>query len=98
MRYKVYLALSTWLRDLPKKYQASNGDCSRTVVCRTTTKKRVAELTGENLHRLNAMGLRVVTDEKWANIAKKADVVYYHVQHTKHGYVDEWAEYKSKRP
>ena len=104
MKNKIYMANSVYLSNVPPEHRASNGGAQFTILCLTTTKKRVAELCGRNTtvsHLNNYGGLCVRTDGKHGfhgehihlDICKKPNTIYYFVGHTKNGYVNQWVEY-----
>jgi hypothetical protein len=104
MKNKIYMANGVHLSYIPPEQRGSNGNAQFTILCLTTTKKRVAELCDRSttVHHLNKYGgLCVRTDGKngfhgehiHLDICKKPDTIYYFVEHTKNGYVGKWFEY-----
>jgi len=101
MKEKVYYAARCRVR-CPAEHRASNGGRQFSVLIRTTTKKRVAEIIGTSPRYLREFcGLHVTDRPEHAAIAVKPDTVYYQVEHTAGGWVNKWferAETKIWRP
>lgn len=91
---KVFISNSVRLSRVPSEHRASNGNCQYTTMVRAKTKKRVAQILGCSDHILRTFYGCMPTDnpEKIA-VVKKDETIYYHIGHTKNGYVDKWAEY-----
>jgi len=80
---------------VPKKYAASNGGKQFTVLCRTTSKRRMAHILGASLsHLISFSGAHETDQEKHTAIVQKDDVIYFHVERTATGWVDEWLEWE----
>lgn len=92
-KLRTYLACSVWV-DCPDKYRASNNGKQFTVLCRTSSKKRMAYILGTSLHSLTEFsGAHETDQEKHTSIVKNDHTIYYHVEHTITGWVDEWVEW-----
>ena len=95
---KTFIALSVWLSNVPDEHRASNGCCQYLIVVRSKSKKRVCELLDCSYsHMNNFCGLHEDDQPKFTNIPQKDEVIYYLVEHTKHGYVNKWFEYTSRK-
>jgi hypothetical protein len=91
---RIYLANSVWV-DCPKEHASSNGGKQFTVLCRTTSKKRMAWILGCSLHHLtNFAGAHEVTHEQHTSIVEKDETVYYHVTHAASGWINKWFEWR----
>jgi hypothetical protein len=79
---KVFVALSVRLSDAPSKHWASNRNCQYTVVCRTTSAKKFAELIGSETSEahLRHMGVMATDNEKHIAVCQKDDTIYYQVE------------------
>ena len=94
MRIKTYLANSVLLRHVPAEHRATNGNCQFTIVVRSASHRKVAEMLGPgcSLHCLRSFyGIHV--DEARRHIAKKDETIYYQPGHTANGYIQDWFEY-----
>jgi len=106
MKMKIYTSSAVWLSNVPDKHAGNNGNKQFPIIVRTTTKKRVAELTGNSLRHLNEYGgLQARTDDRYgyngehvfADIVKKDNVIYYQPEHCRLGFIREWFEYKPRK-
>lgn len=96
MKVKTYIATSVLLNKVENRFRGNNGNYQFTIVVRATSQKRVCELIGGNCslsHLRNFCGIREISHEPFVSIPKKDDVIYYHVEHCRSGYVDRWLEY-----
>jgi hypothetical protein len=96
MKTKTYLANSVLLRRVPDEHRASNGNCQFTIVVRAKSQKQVAELIGPGCSLGDLRDFCGIHEAgpKHASIPQRDGVIYYHVEHTKHGYVGKWFEYQ----
>lgn len=94
-KLKTYLANSVWLHRVEDKYRASNGCKQFTIVVRAPNQRRVAELIGGNtsLRHLRVYGGIHEASEAHSSIPTMDEVIFYHVEDTKHGYVGKWLAY-----
>ena len=94
---KTYIANSVFLYDVEDRYRGHNGNAQFTIVARAKNQKRVAELIGccSLSHLRNFYGIHEASG-KHAGIPKKDDTIYYFVENTKNGYVNDWFEYSPK--
>jgi len=91
MKESVYQALSVWVGGCKPEHRGNNGNCQFQILVRTTSKKRVAEITGSSTHFLREYGGLHVTDRpQHLAIAVEPDVIYYHAEQTKSGWIDKW--------
>ncbi len=94
---KTYLALSVQLSKVEDRFRGNNGSCQFTIVCRANNMREVLNIlnsSGANCsyhHLTKFCGIH--KDESWADICKKDNTIYYHVQGTKSGWYDKWFEY-----
>ncbi len=95
---KTYLALSVYLSKVPGKHRAANGNRQFTILCRTTSQQRVAELTGSTISHLRKYGGIHETDSlEHISICEKNDTIYYNMcNHTPVSKSDygKWFEYR----
>lgn len=82
-RPKVYIAMSVLLSNAPAKHWANNRNRQYTVVCKTTSAKKLAELIGGGTSEahLRNMGVMASDNEKHAAICQKENTIYYQVEH-----------------
>lgn len=74
---KTYIALSVFLSDVPEKHLGNNRCRQFSVLCRTSSKKKLAELTKTSLYTLNTMGCQETTDRKHIEVCQNPDTIYY---------------------
>lgn len=81
---KTYLANSVLLYWVPPEHRAANGSRQFTILCRTDSQKRVAELVGCSLYDLRQMGIHEAgpvigfnPPVNVADIVKEDHVVHY---------------------
>ena len=102
---KTYLANSVWLDCVPKEHGAKNGSRQFTILIRAKSKKDVIKILNVSPYLANEIyGLHDVGDQdsvgfngehKFKDIIKKDNTIYYHVEHTINGYLNQWFEYKA---
>jgi len=90
---KTLISLSVFLPKVPKEHRSSNNNCQYTVVVRTKTKKRLAELLGVSQHTLRNFYGCELAGPNHVGIPQKDEVIYYYVDMTKYGHVGKWFEY-----
>jgi len=95
VRMKTYIASSVWLNKVEDRFRASNNNAQFTIVVRARSHKRVAELIGGNCSLYNLRSFCGIHEASpmHAEIPKLDDVIYYHVEDTKKGYVGKWLAY-----
>lgn len=96
-KMKTFMAMSVDLRPIPNKHRGSNQNAQFTIVVRAESRKKVAEMLGSSTHHLRDFcGIRELdakAEPRYASIPKKDNVIYYHVEQTKFGFVNEWLEW-----
>ena len=95
MKLKTYIASSVWLDKVEDRFRGNNGNAQFTIVVRTTSHERVAELIGRRCsvrHLREFCGISLAGPWHQA-IPKEDNVIYYFVGSTKHGYVGRWLAY-----
>jgi hypothetical protein len=94
-KLKTYIALSVFLSRCPKKHWLNNNRKQFTILCQTTSKKRVAELVDCSLHHLQHMGIHETNTPNHVSVCKKPHTIYYlmdHLNENKEDYL-KWFEY-----
>ena len=70
MKLKTYLVSAVWLNDVPARHRASNHNSRFTVLVRTTSQQRVAELTRSSLYEPYAAKKRKIRKQALELFAK----------------------------
>lgn len=97
MKVKTYFAMSVWLSGIPHNHQGNNGSCQKDIIIRSTSQKKVAEIVGSSLsHLRDFSGIHETDQAHHLSVPKKDNVVYYHCEHCRIGFLDKWFEYKPK--
>lgn len=90
-RLKVFYASSVYLSWVPNEYLSSNGCAQFCVLIKAKSKVQAAEIIGQSVRVLNRMGFREFDrHHSFYSIPEKPYVIYYHVEHTKTGFVNKW--------
>lgn len=92
---KLYLASAVYLTQLPKEHWANNDNKQKSILVRTTSQQKVAELISPvcSVTHLRHMGLHDHTGvEKFEKACIKDDVIYY--EHP--DFSGNWCEYVRK--
>lgn len=97
MKPKLYIALSIHLSGVPAAHRASNGCAQYTILCRTTSQKRLAYILDTSISHLREFGGVHVDyphpDRIHVVPVDEIDTVYYHVEHTATGCLSRWFKY-----
>lgn len=82
MKPKVYIASSVVLHGVPDEHRAPNGCKQYFIVCKTTSKKRLAYILNTSVKALTDYGCRAVDDNevKFIQHAGYLDEVRYEVK------------------
>ena len=90
-KLKTYLASSIPVWGVPKDHRGSNGNSQCTVVVRTTSQKRAAEILGVSVRYLREYGgIQDRTGEKWDSVCLEDETAYYQPGCTRKGLVHDW--------
>lgn len=86
---RTYMASSIWLTYCAPEFVAANGGRQFSIVCKTTSKKRLAKILNISLCSLNFAGCHLASDGR-AAVAVKPETVYYEAPN----YSGKWHEYR----
>lgn len=99
-KLKTYCALSVLLPRVPARHRANNGNCQFTILCQTTSVKRLAEILGNRgTYSLTVMGCHVTDNPEHIAICQKPETVYYHMEnHNPNSLPGEWRAWLEYNP